>query len=72
MKSEKSPEARFREMVKDDFMPSGVWCPMCEDYIVRPDEEVNSLTVEDMVFDHYEGFHTAEEIEKYIGGRNEG
>ena len=70
MKSKKSAEAQFNEMVKAVDVPKGVWCPICEDYIVTPDEMINPLEeIEDMVFDHYEAFHTAEEIEKHAGGK---
>jgi len=64
----KSPESGFREAVGEAYPDHpGVWCPMCRDYIVQSNEEVDSLTIEDMVFEHYEAFHTAEEIEKFMG-----
>jgi len=69
---QKSPGNKFREMVKAVDVPKGVWCPICEDYIVTPDEMINPLEeIEDMVFDHYKAFHTAEEIEKHVGGKND-
>jgi len=63
----KSYEHKFREMVKESGTSGlGVWCPICEDYIVTPNETINPCqSVEDMVVEHYEAFHTAEEIEKY-------
>jgi len=67
----KSPKSKFREVVGEAYPDRlGVWCPMCKDYIVLPNEEVDSPTIEVMVFDHYEAFHTAEEIEKFMGDSN--
>jgi len=69
---EKSKKELYRKMSGDDpFRYQGVFCPMCRDWIVTPKEHIDldSLVVENKVFEHYEAFHTAEEIEKFIGGK---
>lgn len=44
----------------------GIFCPICRDWIVNP-EEVIIKNIEAVVTKHYEAFHTAEEIEKFLG-----
>lgn len=42
----------------------GAFCPICKDWIVNP-EEVITENIEAVVAEHYETFHTIEEIEKF-------
>jgi len=75
MRTEKSlnPEDRFRDMIGNGVdVCKGVWCPICQAWIVRAEEQLDQFVIEDEVAKHYELFHTAEEIDNFIGGKNDG